>query len=140
MSQKPTTKKTISILMDSNALFVPIQFKIDIIEQLKRLLGSNFQLILISPIRRELEHIAEKGPQKTKKMVSYAMKLADRCTLVDIGEEKSSSPDDLLVEIGSRWGCPVFTNDRQLRKRLRNINVPVIYVRQRSRLEIDGRL
>ncbi|RLI16819.1 nucleotide-binding protein, partial [Candidatus Bathyarchaeota archaeon] len=34
----------------------------------------------------------------------------------------------------------VFTNDRNLRKRLRNINVPVIYVRQKSRLEIDGRL
>jgi rRNA-processing protein FCF1 len=34
----------------------------------------------------------------------------------------------------------VFTNDRQLRNRLRDINVPVIYVRQKSRLEIDGRL
>ncbi len=121
-------------------MFVPIQFKIDIIEQLKRLLGTNFQLVIISPIRRELEYIAEKGSPKTKKMASYALKFADKCTLVDISEENASSPDDLVVKIGSEWHCPVFTNDSQLRKRLRNINVPVIYVRQRSRLEIDGRL
>jgi hypothetical protein len=140
MTGKTTTEKKISIIMDSNALFVPLQFKIDITEELKRLLGSNFELILISPIRRELEQIAEKGSPKTKRRGSFALKLADKCTLVEVHEEKPASPDDLLVKIGREWGCPIFTNDRQLRKRLRNINVPVIYVRQRSRLEIDGRL
>jgi rRNA-processing protein FCF1 len=40
--------------------------------------------------------------------------------------------------VARKCDCPVFTNDRKLRQRLRNINVPVIYVRQKSRLEIDG--
>jgi rRNA-processing protein FCF1 len=42
------------------------------------------------------------------------------------------------LKIAKEWGSPVFTNDRLLRKRLRDISVPVIYVRQKSRLEIDG--
>jgi hypothetical protein len=46
--------------------------------------------------------------------------------------------DDAIVRAAKDWKAVVFTNDRQLRKRLKDISVPVIYVRQKSRLEIDG--
>jgi rRNA-processing protein FCF1 len=46
--------------------------------------------------------------------------------------------DEVIVKTAKAWNSPVFTNDRQLRKKLRDISVPVIYVRQKSRLEIDG--
>ncbi|MDI6847481.1 MAG: DNA-binding protein [Candidatus Bathyarchaeia archaeon] len=131
-------KKTLKILLDSNALFVPLQFKIDVFEELKMLLNRNFELVLLSPIRRELEKLAEKGSPKTRKNASYALKIAEKCRLVEVNEKFVDSPDDVIVQMAREWNCPVFTNDRQLRKRLRNINVPVIYVRQKSRLEIDG--
>ena len=133
-------KKTLKILLDSNALFVPLQFKIDVFEELKMLLNRNFELVLLSPIRRELEKLAEKGSAKTRKNAYYALKLAEKCRLVEVNEKFVDSPDDVIVQMAREWNCPVFTNDRQLRKRLRNINVPVIYVRQKSRLEIDGRI
>jgi rRNA-processing protein FCF1 len=44
----------------------------------------------------------------------------------------------VIVNVAREWGAPVFTNDAELRRRLRDISVPVIYVRQKSRLEIDG--
>ena len=136
---KPT-KKTLKILLDSNALFVPLQFKIDVFEELKMLLNRNFELVLLSPIRRELEKLAERGSPKMRKNASYALKLAEKCRLVEVNEKYVGSPDDVIVQMAREWNCPVFTNDRQLRKRLRNINVAVIYVRQKSRLEIDGRI
>lgn len=136
---KPT-KKTLKILLDSNALFVPLQFKIDVFEELKMLLNRNFELVLLSPIRRELEKLAEKGSPKMRKNASYALKLAEKCRLVEVNEKYVGSPDDVIVQAAREWNCSVFTNDRQLRKRLRNINVAVIYVRQKSRLEIDGRI
>ena len=46
--------------------------------------------------------------------------------------------DDAIVRVAKNWNSPVFTNDRDLKKRLRDISVPVIYVRQKSRLDIDG--
>ncbi len=131
-------KKTLKIILDSNALFVPLQFKIDVFEELKMVLNRNFEFVLLSPIRRELEKLAEKGSPKTRKNASYALKLAEKCRLVEVNEKYVGSPDDVIVQMAREWNCPVFTNDRQLRKRLRNINVPVIYVRQKSRLEIDG--
>lgn len=131
-------KKTLKIILDSNALFVPLQFKIDVFEELKMVLNRNFEFVLLSPIRRELEKLAEKGSPKTRKNASYALKLAEKCRLIEVNEKYVGSPDDVIVQMAREWNCPVFTNDRQLRKRLRNINVPVIYVRQKSRLEIDG--
>ena len=134
----PAAKK-LKIILDSNALFVPIQFKIDIFEELKKVVNMNYEPILLSPIRRELEKLAKEATPKLRRNASYALKLAEKCKLVDIAGE-SVFPDDIIVDVAQQWRCPVFTNDRALRKRLRNINVPVIYVRQKSRLEIDGRI
>jgi rRNA-processing protein FCF1 len=133
-------KESLKIILDANALFVPLQFKIDIFEELKMFLNVNFEPILLSPIRRELEKIAEKGSPKMRKNASYALTLAERCRFFEVNEKFVGSPDDAVVQMAQEWNCPVFTNDRELRKRLRNINVPVIYVRQKSRLEIDGRI
>ena len=140
MTKKPEpARKTIRVILDSNALFVPIQLKIDIFQELKTLLNRNFELVLLKPIQQELERLAREGSPQTRKKAVYAMKLAEKCRIVDVKED-SASPDDIILQIASRWSYPVFTNDRELREKLRNINVPVIYVRQKSRLEIDGRL
>jgi len=42
------------------------------------------------------------------------------------------------VRVAKKWSSPVFTNDIQLKRKLRDISVPVIYVRQKTRLDIDG--
>lgn len=133
-------KRPLKIILDSNALFVPLQFKIDVFEELKKLLNMKFELILLSPIRHELEKIAEKGSPKMRRNASYALKMAEKCKLIELDEKTAgSSPDDTIFKVAREWKSPVFTNDRELRKRLRNINVPVIYVRQKSHLEIEGR-
>ena len=73
-----------------------------------------------------------------RKNAYYALKLAQKCKHVEVEAPYSTPIDDIIVKIAREWKTPVFTNDRQLRKRLRDISVPVIYVREKSRLEIDG--
>ncbi len=131
-------KKPVKVILDSNALFVPFQFKIDIFDGLEQLLERSHKLILISPVKRELEALAKKGSPKMRKTALYALKLAEKCSYVEVDAPASALADDIIVEIAKEWKSPVFTNDRQLKKRLRDISVPVIYVRQKSRLEIDG--
>jgi hypothetical protein len=142
MCAQPTRKgKATKIILDSNALFVPLQFKIDIFEELKNLLKTNLEYILLSPVKKELQELAEKGQPQIRKNATYALELARKCKLVKVNEAyESLAPDDVILRTAREWNCPVFTNDRQLRKKLRDINVPVIYVRQKSRLEIDGRV
>ena len=48
------------------------------------------------------------------------------------------SNDDVIVKVAKEFRCPVATNDRILKRRLRNMGVAVIYVREKSRLEMEG--
>ena len=139
MMSKAETGRKIKVIMDANAFFVPARLKIDVFQELKTLLNRNFELLLLKPVKEELRILAERGPTEMRKKATYALKLAEKCSVVNV-EEEFEAPDDLILRIAGRWSCPVFTNDSELRKKLRNINVPVIYVRQKSRLEMDGRL
>ncbi len=134
-----TRKEPLKIIIDSNALFVPLQFKIDMIGELERLLNRRFELVILSPVKCELEQLAEKGTPKTRKTAGYALKLAEKYKYVKVDEDSAEQTvDDIIVKIAANWKTPVFTNDAELRRRLRDISVPVIYLRQKSRLEIDG--
>jgi len=133
-------QKKLKVILDTNVFFVPLQFKIYIFEELETLLNMNFEPVVLSPIKRELEKIAKQDSPKMRKLASYALKLAEKCVFFEVKGKISLSPDDAIVEMAKKWRCPVFTNDRELKKKLRNIRVPVIYVRQKSRLEINGRI
>ena len=141
MTAPPTAqskKQPLKIIADSNALFVPLQFKIDIFAELERLLNRNFELILLSAVKRELETLAQKSSPQTRRNASFALGLAEKCTYVKVPEKPNETTDDAIVRTAQKWNSPVFTNDKALKKRLRNINVPVIYLREKSRLESDG--
>jgi rRNA-processing protein FCF1 len=131
-------KQPLKVIVDSNALFVPLQFKIDIFEELKRTLNRNFELVLLSPVKRELEILTQKSSPKTRKNAAFALSLAEQFTYVKVREKPKEQTDDAIVRISKAWNAPVFTNDKVLKKKLRDISMPVIYVREKSRLEIDG--
>ncbi len=138
MATEPTPKQPLKVIADSNALFIPLEFKIDIFDELSRLLNRNYELILLSPVKRELETLTQKSSPKTRKNAAFALTLAEKLTYVKIPEKPNEPTDDAIIRIAKQWKTPVFTNDKQLRQKLRDISVPVIYLRQKSRLEIDG--
>ncbi len=131
-------KQPLKVILDSNALFVPLEFKIDIFEELKRLVNCNVEFVLLSPVKRELEMLAVKDSPKIRREASFALKLAEKCKYVPVEKDANLATDDAIVQVAKNWNSPVFTNDIQLKKKLRDISVPVIYVRQKSRLDIDG--
>jgi rRNA-processing protein FCF1 len=134
----PKKNQPIKIILDSNALFVPLEFKIDIFEELKRFLNRNIEFVLLSTVKRELEFLATKDSPKIRREAFFALKLAEKCKYVPVENDEKLTTDDAIVRVAKNWNSPVFTNDRQLKKKLRDISVPVIYVRQKSRLDIDG--
>jgi uncharacterized protein len=138
MMSAPPKKEPLKVILDSNALFVPLQFKIDVFEETRRLLNRNVQFVLLSAVKNELEMLSMKGSPQEQKTVFYALKLSEKCTFVKVDAPKSMLVDDVIVKTAKEWHSPVFTNDSQLRRKLRDISVTVIYVRQKSRLELDG--
>jgi len=130
----------LKVILDSNALFVPLKFRIDIDEKLGELIKMPFEPVLLSPVVKELKTIVRSGSPIWRKNASFALKLAEKYRVTKVETETETSTDDIIVRIAGEWKCPVFTNDKQLKKRLRDINVPVIYVRQKSLLKMEGRM
>jgi len=102
------------------------------------LLNQKFEPVLLSPTHKELQRIAEKGLPKMRRHALLALRLAEKCRIVEVEQGFEETPDDVITRVAVEWRCPVATNDRVLRKRLRDKNAPVIYLRQRSHLEMEG--
>ena len=130
--------EALKVILDSNAFFVPLEFKMDIFEEIRHLLNRNVKFILLSPVKRELEMLALSEEPKMRRQANFALHLAEKCKPVTVEAREGELVDDVILRVSKNWGAPVVTNDRILRRRLRDISVPVIYLRQKSRLDIDG--
>jgi rRNA-processing protein FCF1 len=141
MTKNPNVgRRRVQVILDSNALLVPFQFNIDVFEELKRVFNTNPEVVLLSPVKKELERLAEYGSPKMRKQAVKALRLVEKCPVKDTGIDPAAPVDDVILRIAKERKIAVFTNDRALRKRLRDINVPVVYVREKSHLEIEGRI
>ncbi|MEM3737563.1 MAG: 30S processome protein Utp24 [Candidatus Bathyarchaeia archaeon] len=124
--------------MDSNFLFIPVQFNIDIFDEMERILAAKVEPILPLPVLEELKSLAVGGSPKVRRQASSALKLAQRCKSLEVSKHPGESVDDFILRVASGSGLVVATTDRELRKRLRNISIPVIYLRDRSHLAVEG--
>ena len=127
----------VKIILDSNFLLVPLQFRVDIFEELNVLLGKAEPIVLSTTIE-ELKKIIEKSSIKERMQFSAALKLAERCEILKVKKDKSENYDDVIFRVAKELKIPVATNDSELRKRLREVGIATVYLRQKARLEIDG--
>ncbi len=126
------------VIIDSNFLFIPQKFKVDIFEEMRRLLGGNVKCLVPYPVLEELQQLREGAKPSLRRKVDFALSLAERCEKEDLKAEEGETVDDFIVRLASSRKYPVATNDAMLRKRLREKGVPVVFLRKRAHLEIEG--
>jgi rRNA-processing protein FCF1 len=118
----------LKVIIDTNALMIPIQFNVDIFDELQRLGFDEF--VVPKAVLDELDTLVERSRGKDKMAAKVARSLADRCEAVDI----AGFADDVIVELAENSGAAVLTNDIQLKNRLREKDITVVYLRQKNRL------
>ena len=124
-------KGILKVILDANFLFIPLQFNVDVFDELSKLLNRKYEPVILSSTKKELEGLAESS-QKIQKQALLALMLAKKCNFINIEKAQNESYDDVIVRIASEWKVPVGTNDKDLRKRLRKIGTPVIFLRQKK--------
>jgi len=92
------------------------------------------------PVIEELRLLKLDAKPSFVKEIDFAVGLVERCEVLDENLDPGENVDDFILRITSRTGYPVATNDADLRQRLRAVGVPVVYMRQRAFLEIDGNI
>jgi rRNA-processing protein FCF1 len=134
----PEGSRRTRVILDTNFLFITIRFGVDIFEELERVVGAPVHCVVPSAVVGELGLISEGSKPSFVREVEFAFSLIERCETVDAAPRPGETVDEVIARLAQELGCPVATNDSDLRKLLRKKRVPVVYLRQRSHLEVDG--
>lgn len=117
-----------NVIIDTNGLMIPVQFGVDIFEELGRLGYDRF--IVPLAVIRELEILVKKLSGKERMAAKVALSLAQRCETADV----IGYADDVVIELAAEHDAAVLTNDAGLKKRLQARHISVICLRQKNRL------
>ena len=144
------------VLLDSNFLFLPMQFKVDIFEEIPRLMEEKTDIIVLSGVKDE---IMEKNKRTAGKLVSKqgigVLQLLSKkieqglVKLVKVDRRPGELVDDYIIRGASQLKTPgpgnkenvikriaVATNDKGLKNKCSTVGITVIQLRQKTHLEI----
>ena len=149
MSLKTSSVNNI-VVIDSNFVLLPFQFKIDYLKEISSNLESNTRFVIFQQILDELEakkireHKATKFQRNLKSGLDYLEKSKDSydiAFLEDIKDENETTDDFLLrssINLKSE-NSRIFlaTNDALLRKKAREALIGTIFLRQKKYLSFE---
>jgi rRNA-processing protein FCF1 len=121
---------SMKILLDTNFLLLPVQFKVDIYEMLK-----NDDLFTLGLCINEIKRLSEK---KSKDGISakVALKLLNERN-VKILETTIKRTDSAIIEIAKKHNYIVATNDKALIKTLKRCGVKIVRLKQKKYLTYE---
>ena len=118
-------------------LMLMIERRVDIFGQIGDLLQGRIEFIVPKAVSMELSKISQEESQRAR-YARLAMKLAEKCSLWQSQLGVKESIDDHLVRVTGEMGGIVATGDTGIRRKARNANIPVIYVKRDLRLAVEG--
>ncbi|ENN96634.1 hypothetical protein J422_01303 [Methanocaldococcus villosus KIN24-T80] len=124
------------IVPDTNFLIYVFKHGINFDYEIERALNAKFDIVILSPIKKELEDLLKRDLKGKEKM---AIKLA----LSKIGKYKvvkcEGYGDEAILNFAkNNKNVIVATNDKELKESLLNNNIPVMVVRQKKYFVVFG--
>ncbi|MFX1312464.1 MAG: PIN domain-containing protein [Promethearchaeota archaeon] len=138
------------IVIDSNFILLPFQFKVDYLSQIRHILEGELEFVIFRQILNELESKKKREPQATKfnRLLNAGLLYLDEHKkdydinfLNEVKNNDETTDDFLLRKIISlkTKANNVFlaTNDSDLRKRAKEQYINTIFLRQKKFLSIE---
>lgn len=119
------------VVIDTNILMYIYLNKADVIGQLREF-GFNKFLVTAS-IKRELEKLESSLRGKERVAAKFALKLLDNFKIV----ETESEGDFSLLEAAQKYGCVLITNDKELKRKAKQLGIPIGYLKEDKRVFIE---
>ena len=122
-----------TLVLDTNFLLLPFQFKIDIFRELDHVVAEPFRLIIPSGVVSELNGIS-KRVGKSGAAARLALKLVEANKKIVEVVETDSPVDDWVFTYAKANKAIACTNDAGLKARLRAEKMKVIGLRSKTKL------
>jgi len=122
------------IILDTNFLLIPAQFKVDIFSEIRRICDFTYKILILDKSIQELEKIIIKGKGKEKLEAKVTLELIKHKNIEIMKTAGDTYVDDYIVDIAHQGEYIVATQDLALIKRLKAYKVKVIMLRQKKYL------
>ncbi len=127
------------MILDTNFLTVPAQFGVDVFSEAERVLERGVEFFLLDSVIEEIKSKLERASRSEARMFRVALDLSERCTIVSADASLKGNPvDDQLLEFTKSVEGVLATNDRELRVRASSQGTPVLLLRGKTHLELEG--
>lgn len=104
------------IILDTNFLMIPAQFGVDIFDEIRNKMDTQYELYVLSGTLRELDIIIEKDKNKHKTEARIAKKLIESKNIKIL--DSADDVDDELVRLSKNDNTIIATQDKELKKRI----------------------
>ncbi|NHJ33679.1 MAG: ribonuclease VapC [Asgard group archaeon] len=131
---------TLYIVLDTNILLLASEGKINITSEIERIIMQKHEVVFLSACLKELEYLAER-PKMSRK-IRFARKMLETLQIIDFDVSDDITIDDKIVQyaIENKSQCVVVTNDLELKNRLLEQSIAVIFIRSKTHFELVGTL
>ncbi len=126
----------IKVILDSNFLMIPWELKIDIFDELNRVILGKYEILIPTKVIEELEKLLKKGSLRERKAAVIGLNISKGLKRIDA---KGDHTDEAILSIVDK-NTVVCTNDKVLRKRVIAKGGRTVFLRQKKRLELEGGL
>jgi len=124
------------VILDTNFLLIPGQFKLDIFTQIEELVKEPHYLCIVDKSITELNKLTIIGKEKDRFAAKLALVLIRQKNLKTLhGFASKKSVDDIIVKKSDK-DTFIATQDKALRKRLKDKGSKIIGLRQKKYLVI----
>lgn len=124
------------IIIDTNFLLIPAQFKVDIFSEIDRIIEEPYELCIVDKTIDELEKLRTTESGRDKRAAGLALQLIKAKGIRHLKTEKNLNTDKLIVELAKSPDFVVATQDMALKRVLKKNNTKIIILRQKKYLKL----
>ncbi|HLC50684.1 MAG TPA: hypothetical protein VJI97_04640 [Candidatus Nanoarchaeia archaeon] len=125
------------IILDTNFLMVPLQFKVDIFSEIERICNFQYKIYIFEQTIEELNVIIKDQKGKDKKAAQFALKII-KSKDIEILKAEGDYVDNIIIQ-NRKDDDLVATTDLDLKKKLLERYISVIVLRQKKYLQLFER-
>lgn len=118
------------IILDTNFLLIPGQYKVDIFSEMRRICPFQYELFVVDKTCQELEHLAKNAKGKDKDAAKIGLLLIKKYNIHIIVTDGKNYADDAIAALADEY--IVATQDKGLKSRVKR----KIIMRQKTHLEL----
>lgn len=127
----------VRVCFDTSFLMLAAKFHLDVVSEVERLLQRRVEFIVLDIVVAELERLTS-SRGRSGRDARVALELVAERKMRRIGTVKQSSADKALIAASADSDLIVATADLSLRSAIRDADKPVIFFREKAKLELDG--